>query len=309
MKEHSTTFHREQVRQAHRGAAWTGDEAPNGPSVGARWQKPRWIVSVRSLVVVLAMVAAVLGVLWIESASVQNASAQLAAETAGKVAVPPLAAEAGTVPSGPGSPGPPGQASRPASTASAVKSIPDGSAAAASDGTRDPGSSVPGSVVPGSVEPGTLVVHVAGAVKHPGVFLLRPGSRVFEAVDAAGGALPAAELSALNLAAPLADGLQVFVPTKEQAARMLTAPGAVLQPGPPQGVEGSSGGGAAGLLNLNTATAGELDTLPGVGPVLAERIVAWRTEHGPFATVDGLDAVAGIGAKLLAGLRDLVSVS
>lgn len=258
----------------------------------------------RSLVVVLAMVAAVLGVLWIESASVQNASAQLAAETAGKVAVPPLAAEAGTVPSGPGSPGPPGQASRPASTASAVKSIPDGSAGAASNGTRDPGSSVPG-----SVEPGTLVVHVAGAVKHPGVFLLRPGSRVFEAVDAAGGALPAAELSALNLAAPLADGLQVFVPTKEQAARMLTAPGAVLQPGPPQGVEGSSGGGAAGLLNLNTATAGELDTLPGVGPVLAERIVAWRTEHGPFATVDGLDAVAGIGAKLLAGLRDLVSVS
>lgn len=153
-----------------------------------------------------------------------------------------------------------------------------------------------------------MLVHVAGAVKSPGVFVLGPDSRVFQAVEAAGGALPSAELAALNLAAPLTDGLQVLVPTKEQAATMVPGPGSGQSPGQ----QGALGGGPAGpkpLINLNKATATDLDALPGVGPVLAERIVLWRTEHGPYPSVDALDAVSGIGAKLLAGLRDLVTVS
>ena len=248
-----------------------------------RWTGPRWVVPVRSLVVVLAMVAAALGVLWVESAGVQNASAQLAAETSGKVTVPPLDAVAG------------------ADSAAVDAGGPTGTSQGAQDvgGPDQPG---------GSAGPEQLVVHVAGAVKNPGVFSLDPDSRVFEAVDAAGGALPTAELAALNLAAPLLDGLQVFVPTHEQAATVQPYPGAVQTPGQGPETVGQAPAGAQGKLNLNTASAAELETLPGVGPVLAERIVAWRTDHGNFATVDALDAVAGIGAKMLAGLRDLVTV-
>lgn len=252
----------------------------------ASWLGPRWIVPVRSLVVVLAMVAAALGVLWIESAGVQNASAQLAIETGGKVAVPPLEASAGTQPSGHGSPDPPEMSSLAAPTPPANGALPSSA----------------------TVTQGVLVVHVAGAVKNPGVYRVGPGSRVFDAVNAAGGALPAAELAALNLAAPLADGLQVFVPTKEEAAKMVPHPGAVLAPDSVPGSAANSHPGN-GLLNLNTASAAELDALPGVGPVLAERIVTWRTDHGPFASVDALDAVSGIGAKMMASLRDLVTVS
>ena len=175
-------------------------------------------------------------------------------------------------------------------------------------GSGGAGSSPPANsgAQPGAGNPeGKLVVHVAGAVKSPGVFMLDPGSRVFQAVDAAGGALPAAELAALNLAAPLTDGLQILVPTKEQAAN----PGAGQVPG--QQTETPDGAGTAqqGLINVNTATAADLDALPGIGPVLAERIVDWRTEHGPYSSVDALDGVSGIGAKLLAGIRDLVTVS
>lgn len=275
----------------------SGVAESSGSSAGRRrgpasWLGPRWVVPVRSLVVVLAMVAAALGVLWIESAGVQNASAQLAIETVGKVAVPPLDATAGAQPSGQASPDPPAMSSPGAPTPPASGALP--SSATATQAT---------------VTQGVLVVHVAGAVKNPGVYMVGPGSRVFDAVNAAGGAMPAAELAALNLAAPLADGLQVFVPTKEEAAKMLPRPGAVLAPESSPGSAANSHPGASGLLNLNTASAAELDTLPGVGPVLAERIVSWRTDHGPFATVDALDAVSGIGTKMMAGLRDLVTVS
>lgn len=262
----------------------------------SRWKGPRWVVPVRSLVVVLAMVAAALGVLWIESAGVQNASAQLVTETAGKVAVPPLdaslAESAGTA----GAVGA-GDATGAIGPATGVPGSSQGAAAVGGTGNSE-----------GSTEQTLLVVHIAGAVNHPGVFSLAPGSRVFEAVEAAGGALPSAELAALNLAAPLLDGVQVFIPTQEQAAALQLNPGAPQVPGQSQGAVGSAPSGAQGKLNLNSASAAELETLPGVGPVLAERIITWRTDHGKFATVDALDAVAGIGAKLLAGLRDLVTV-
>lgn len=240
------------------------------------------------------MMAAALGMLWIESAGVQGASAQLATQSAGKVAVPPLS---GTPP--------------PETT------VPSDSAAPAGAGAAAAGGSASGTTPPATFrtqsgdgnEERKLVVHVAGAVKSPGVFTLAPGSRVFQAVDAAGGALPAAELAALNLAAPLTDGLQILVPTREQAAAMPANTGAGQLPGQPTVTPGGAGTGLQGLINVNTATAVELDALPGIGPVLAERIVAWRTEHGPYASVDALDAVSGIGAKLLAGIRDLVTVT
>lgn len=257
----------------------TGNESPWTPqqSVASRepapaptTRGPRWIISLRALVVVLAMIAAALGVLWIESASVQGASAELNTQDSPKVAVPPLVGA--TV-------------SSPASA-----SVGAGSASAGQPAT-------------GAAEPTAgLLVHVAGAVKSPGVFTLPPGSRVFQAVAAAGGALPTAELAALNLAAQLRDGSQILVPTKGQ----IIIPGGPADPSR----DGSAGHmpGASALVNLNTGSAADFDTLPGVGPVLAQRIVDWRTAHGPFASVDALDAVAGIGAKLLAGLRDLVTL-
>lgn len=131
-----------------------------------------------------------------------------------------------------------------------------------------------------------LVVDVAGDVRRPGLVRLPAGSRVADAVAAAGGALPGATTEGLNLARVLEDGEQVLV----------GAPAAPASPG------------AAGLVDLNAATAEQLDALPGVGPVLAERIVAWRDAHGPFASVDQLREVSGIGERKFAELRDLVTV-
>jgi competence protein ComEA len=148
-----------------------------------------------------------------------------------------------------------------------------------------------------------LVVHVAGQVARPGIVRLRPGDRVVDAVEAAGGALPEAELAAVNLARPVVDGEQVYVPLPGE-----------LPPAPAAGAgtSGAAGGGAGagtgGVLDLNTADAAMLESLPGVGPVLAERIVAWRTEHGRFTTVDELGEVSGIGEKMLSQIRDRVRV-
>lgn len=150
--------------------------------------------------------------------------------------------------------------------------------------------------------PALLLVHVVGSVQAPGVVELPPGSRVVDAVAAAGGATAEADLSALNLARPVVDGEQVLVPRPGQevpsASVGATGPGA---PG--------AGGAAAdpGLVDVNRATATELETLTGIGPVLAARIVEHREEHGPFFSVDDLQAVRGIGPSLLADLRDQVT--
>jgi competence protein ComEA len=142
-----------------------------------------------------------------------------------------------------------------------------------------------------------LVVHVVGEVRRPGLYRLRDGARIADAVHRAGGALRDADLAAVNLAAPLVDGIQVFVPSR-------VAAGAVG----PAGGAGSAGGGAAGgLVSLSSATVDELDELPGVGPVTAQKIIDYRTEHGPFASVDDLDAVPGIGPTRIEQLRELVT--
>lgn len=144
-----------------------------------------------------------------------------------------------------------------------------------------------------------LVVHVVGAVRRPGLYRLREGARIADAVRRAGGAVRGADLAAVNLAAPLVDGVQILVPETSTAAGLRAAG---------VGSGGSSGlGGAGGPVSLSSATVEELDALPGIGPITAEKIVAYRTEHGPFSSVDDLDAVPGIGPTRVEQLRELVT--
>jgi len=149
-----------------------------------------------------------------------------------------------------------------------------------------------------------LLVHVVGQVRRPGVVRLPPGSRVLDAVRAAGGATSSADLNHLNLARPVADGEQIVVPK----------PGESIVQGGTAGVGGAGAGSSAGvgsvggLVDLNTADAAALDSLPGVGPVLAQRILDWRAQHGRFTSVDELGEVSGIGDKILASIRPKVTV-
>ena len=184
--------------------------------------------------------------------------------------------------------------------------------------SRTPRAGVPGDLVGPSSRPssppsgaggaGRLVVHVVGQVRRPGVVVLSAGARVGEALTRAGGALPGADLGALNLARALVDGEQVRVPRPGEAP-----PAAAEAPGGAgaAGSAGPAGGGTAGSatpVNLNTATVAVLEELPGVGPVLAQRIVDWRTEHGRFTSVDELAEVSGIGEKMFAQLQGKVTV-
>jgi competence protein ComEA len=159
--------------------------------------------------------------------------------------------------------------------------------------TLEPVASAPASTI--------LVVHVVGEVRRPGLYRLRDGARIADAVHRAGGALRDADLAAVNLAAPLVDGVQVAVPARADAS-----------PGPLVPSVGTAQAGRVGvptgpLVSLSSATVEQLDELPGVGPITAQKIVDYRTEHGPFASVDDLDAVPGIGPTRIEQLRDLVT--
>jgi competence protein ComEA len=138
-----------------------------------------------------------------------------------------------------------------------------------------------------------LFVHVVGAVRHPGLYRLAQGSRVADALARAGGATRTAQLELVNLAAPIADGEQVVVPRRGS----VTASGS----------QGTAGTASIGPVHLNTATLEQLDALPGVGPVTAQKILAYRQEHGAFGAVEELDAIPGIGPARLDELRDLVA--
>lgn len=171
-------------------------------------------------------------------------------------------------------------------------------AGGAGDVVASGGAGGPGSTGAGVGTAAVVVVHVVGEVTSPGVVSLEPGARVADAVAAAGGATPAADLGAINLARVLTDGEQVVVP----------APGQVTTGAGGAGPRGAGGPGGEGLVDLNRADAAAFDTLPGIGPVLAARIVSWRDEHGRFTAVEELTEVTGIGPALLAGVRDLVRV-
>jgi competence protein ComEA len=140
-----------------------------------------------------------------------------------------------------------------------------------------------------------LIVHVVGAVKRPGLYRLADGARIADALRRAGGATRRADLSLVNLAAPVSDGSQVVVPRR-------IPPGAA---GP--AAADPSAAPAAGPIHLNTATVEQLDELPGVGPVTAQKIVDYREQHGAFSSVDDLDAIPGIGPARLEQLRELVA--
>lgn len=164
-----------------------------------------------------------------------------------------------------------------------------------------PDESAPGASGMGEHAPaGEVVVHVVGQVNRPGLITLPEGARIADAVEAAGGPTGTADLSGVNLAREVADGEQLRVPA---AGEVVAAPDS-------GGSGAPEAGGAAGdgIVDLNTADAALLDTLPGVGPVIAERIVAWRDENGAFTSVDELGEVDGIGPALLDKIRDSVRV-
>jgi len=136
-----------------------------------------------------------------------------------------------------------------------------------------------------------LVVDVVGAVRRPGLYRLRQGTRIADAVALAGGSTSKADLALVNLAAPLADGEQVVVPARGG------------------GGSGGAAGGGSTIVDLNSATAEQLDGLPGIGPSTAARILAYRQQHGPFHSLAELDGVPGIGPAKLAQLKGLVTPS
>jgi len=146
-----------------------------------------------------------------------------------------------------------------------------------------------------------LFVHVLGAVRRPGLFQLAEGARVVDAIAAAGGLSEVGDPAGVNLARPVSDGEQLYVPARGEAQPQAPPGGGTV--GNP-----AAGGVAAGPVNLNTATAADLDSLPRIGPAMAQRIIDFRTANGRFSSVDELRNVAGIGQKTFDGLKDLVTV-
>ena len=175
----------------------------------------------------------------------------------------------------------------------------------AADGAVSPGATgTPVTPVPaGTVD---LVIDVSGKVRRPGIAVLSPGSRVVDALKAAGGARAGVDLSSLNLARPLVDGEQLLVGV-EPAAGIVA--GMLASPSAPTGVAGAPGALVSGaLVSLNVADQTLLETLPEVGPVTAQAIIGWRDEHGGFTAVDELMEVDGIGEATLARLAPLVTL-
>jgi competence protein ComEA len=146
-----------------------------------------------------------------------------------------------------------------------------------------------------AVAPARLVVHVVGAVRRPGLYRLAHGSRIADAVRRAGGATRRADLSLVNLAAQVSDGTQVVVPRR-----------VVVEAATPED-QGGAPAPTTGPVHLNTATLEQLDALPGVGPVTAQKILDYRQQHGAFSSIEDLDAIPGIGSARLEQLRDLVA--
>lgn len=177
-------------------------------------------------------------------------------------------------------------------------------------------------------------VHVAGAVRHPSLYLLPPGSRVMQAIKAAGGATSKADLDAINLAEKVKDGEKVYVPTKTATPTVMlappgntishassdpgTAPASALLPTPTKATKSAKSGSsskaaklsspAQGQININTASADQLQRLPGIGPAMAARILAYRQQAGGFQKIEELQEISGIGPKKYAKIAPLVKL-
>jgi competence protein ComEA len=152
-----------------------------------------------------------------------------------------------------------------------------------------------------------LVVDVVGKVAKPGVFTLAPGSRIVDAIAAAGGALPHTDLTALDLARKLSDGQEIFVGVPPPSGPAAVSAGGVVGDDTDIGGDGAAGS-TDPIVDINTATQAQLETLPGVGAVTAEKILAWRTQHGRFTSVTQLQQVSGIGPAKYAALAGRVKV-
>ncbi|GAV25459.1 hypothetical protein ciss_13920 [Carboxydothermus islandicus] len=151
---------------------------------------------------------------------------------------------------------------------------------------------------------GTLVVHVAGAVYKPGVYVLEEGARVKDAIEKAQGILPLADDSSINLAAKVSDGQKIYIPFKNEN----TTPASISNGFSQQNAQKGAGSQGA-KLNINTASAEELDKLPGVGPATAAKIIEYREQNGPFVTIEDLKKVKGIGDKKFETLKDYITVN
>lgn len=174
------------------------------------------------------------------------------------------------------------------------------------DATESSSADVPLGSVKNSAtaDEGVLVVDVSGAVNAPGVFELRPGDRVIDAIEAAGGLSDDADVASLNQALPVTDGQKILVPSKTDAGSAESTVGGATDADDATGTEET----AQTLVNINTADADELDTLPGVGPSTAQAIIDDRTQNGPFKSVDDLMRVSGIGEKKLEKMRSSICV-
>ena len=154
-----------------------------------------------------------------------------------------------------------------------------------------------------------IVVHVAGEVNVPGVYSLAAGSRMVDALDAAGGQTNRADLEVINLATPITDATQIYVPARNQTARpTFRRPQPGVNGGVNSGATGQTDDQQGGVININRASAAELEQLPGVGPATAQAIIDYRTSNGPFATPEDLLEVKGIGPAKFASMRNKVGV-
>lgn len=259
---------------------------------------PRAAVVLASVIVLVAVVVVLLGSRSGESGVVGGVGGSDAGPGGSALSVTG-APTAGVSPAAGGSPRAGGSPSAGGSPRAEV----DGDGAAAGGGSS------------GSV--GSVVVHVVGAVARPGVLTLDAGSRVSTAIDRAGGATPGADLERLNLARVLTDGERLYIPEvgETDIPAALDASGGGVAGGAGAGAGAGTGAGAGGsagapsaLVDLNTADQATLETLPGIGPSLAGRILAWRQEHGRFSAVEDLLDVSGIGDGRFAELRDRVRV-
>lgn len=152
-----------------------------------------------------------------------------------------------------------------------------------------------------------IVVHVVGAVPRPGLYEFAEGARVQDAIDAAGGLLASASVDTINLAALLEDGQQLNIPFKageEPSTSNSSDDTSLVLPG---ATEASSSGSSQDLININTASVEELDSLPGIGPTIAQRIIDYRDENGPFQTIEDILNVSGVGPSTFDQIKDLIT--